>query len=259
MRLDLLKPDIAYFFGFVSGDGSLSTASRNRGKLSVELAGKDKSILVEFQKLFESVNSVLTTRTRDTNFKNNYTSVTLSFHDLGFRQALQKAGLLPGKKAATVKTPDVAFSEHDFYRGLIDADGAVGFAAGGWPFVSLNTSSDAMLGSFEEYLERTVGAVKNTNRNNRDNTYNVVVTREHAVSLCKQLYRPGCLALNRKQELANKVMKWSRPLTMKLAPPRKRWNEDEDNVVRLNTAEDAAVKLGRTAKSVLIRRWRLGL
>ncbi|WP_199615769.1 LAGLIDADG family homing endonuclease [Paenibacillus alkalitolerans] len=49
--MDLRNPSLAYLFGFIQADGSLSEETRNRGRLSIELHSKDRSILQEFNQL----------------------------------------------------------------------------------------------------------------------------------------------------------------------------------------------------------------
>lgn len=257
MLLNLTRPEIAYFVGFVLGDGTLTSYVRNRGRLSIELSIRDRDILVKFQELFPNINSTLSSRTRNTNFKNNYESSVLSFHDLDFREALIDAGVTSGKKSDIIKPPNKAFSEYDFYRGLIDADGAVGYTGKGIPFVSLNTSSDDMLVAYQSLLLKLIGQKRHNNRNKRDNTYNVLVTTENAQTICKHLYPDGCLSLDRKMKAAQAVMSWRRPATMAKLPEVKRWTSNEDIIVRSKTIEEAATALGRTVSSVANRRFRL--
>ena len=222
----------------------------NRGKLTIELSIKDRNILVAFKDLHSSFYSSITERTRDTNFKDSYKSTTWTIYDLSFREAIVEAGVPVGRKSEIVSLPSCPFSEPDFLRGLIDSDGSVGYTGGGWPFLSLNTSSDEIAIAYQGFLLRTIGKTRKNKRNARDNTYNIVITKEDAQAVCKLLYYPGCLALRRKQDKADKIQKWRRPANMKTRPPRKNWSYNEDLIVMSHTTADAAKILNEQLKAL---------
>ncbi|MFE5583476.1 LAGLIDADG family homing endonuclease [Kitasatospora sp. NPDC056531] len=254
---DLERPEHAYMFAFLQADGHLTEQSRNRGRLSVELSARDAPILEEFQRLCP-YNSTISYRTRTTNFKAEHTSVIWTVCAREFRKELQALGLPVGRKSEIVAPPTVPFSERDYLRGLIDADGSVGLTSDGLPFVSLTTKSDAMALFCTTYAERLCGAQRKPNRNKRDNIYNIPFLNEAGVALATDLYYPGCLALPRKQASADRAGIWVRPPTMRFAPPRRSWSQEEDEVIRTAASmELASEQLGRTLKSCKIRHWRL--
>ncbi|MFE7638576.1 LAGLIDADG family homing endonuclease [Kitasatospora sp. NPDC057518] len=254
---DLERPEHAYMFAFLQADGHLTEQSRNRGRLSVELAARDAPILEEFQRLCP-YNSTISYRTRTTNFKADHTSVLWAVCAREFREELQALGLPAGRKSEIVAPPTVPFSKRDYLRGLIDADGSVGLTSDDLPFVSLTTKSDAMAFFFTGYTMRLCGAQRNPTRNKRDDIYNVLFLKEPGVALASDLYYPGCLALPRKQAGADQVSAWIRPSTMGFAPPRRSWTQEEDEVIlTAESMELASEQLGRTLKSCKIRQWRL--
>lgn len=63
----------SYLYGILLADGNLSLASRNRGRVTLELQEEDLSLLQKIHNLYPK--SKLSSRTRDTNFKQNYKSV----------------------------------------------------------------------------------------------------------------------------------------------------------------------------------------
>jgi hypothetical protein len=256
--LDLTRADHAYLFGFVQCDGHLTESTRNRGRLSVELSIRDVALLERFRELVPYPSSI-TTRTRTTNFAQGYTSAVWTVYALEARRELITLGLPVGRKSDLVAPPAVPFSRIDYLRGLIDADGSLGFMRPrDIPFVSLTTRSEAFRDFFIDSCPRLIGAPRGRRRNERDGIFNLLAIREAAVLLARVLYYEGCLALPRKMEAARQVKGWVRPPDMRVAAERRVWTPAEDGVVIGNTIADAARLLGRTTQSVNQRRWRLG-
>ncbi|MFC5888330.1 hypothetical protein RMN57_26425 [Kitasatospora sp. CM 4170] len=254
---DLERPDHAYLFAFLQADGHLSEQSRNRGRLTVELSARDAPILEEFQRLCP-YNSSIGYRTRNTNFKAEHTSAVWTVCAREFREELQALGLPAGRKSETVAPPTVPFSERDYARGLVDADGSVGRTSQDLPFVSLTTKSDSTAAFFINYVEHLTGAERRVfRRNSRDRIYNITYAREEAVAVLKDLYFPGCLTLPRKRAAALQAAEWVRPAGVKKVIKRS-WSQAEDDIlVAAPSIRAAARQLGRTEQSCNLRRWRL--
>ncbi|MFD7452530.1 LAGLIDADG family homing endonuclease [Kitasatospora sp. NPDC059827] len=253
---DLERPEHAYMFAFLQADGHLTEQSRNRGRLSVELSARDAPILEEFQRLCP-YNSTISYRTRTTNFKADHTSVLWTVCAREFREELQALGLPVGRKSEIIAPPSVPFSERDYLRGLIDADGSVGRSSQDLPFVCLTTQSDAIATFVHGYLDGLTGTRRTFRRNKRDGIFNLFYSREEAVTILGHIYYPDCLALRRKRTAAAEAAAWVRPSGVRRMIKRS-WSKDEDDV--LMAAPDikaAAERLGRTEKSCNIRRWRL--
>jgi hypothetical protein len=252
--MNIEKPEYSYLLGFLHADGHLSESSRNRGKVSIELNIRDKDICKKFKNLIPFYSSI-SYRTRNTNFKTNYTSVVWSVYDLEFRKLLKSWGLTAGKKSDSITQP-VDVSEVDYYRGLIDGDGSLGFTAKGFPFVSLVVSSGFLKDTYLKFLELITGKLKTSSLNKRDGIYNIVVYKEDAQALINVLYYEGCIALSRKSKIATKILNWKRPKGMKQVfhTP---WTKTQDEIVLSNSVKEAAKLLNRTVKSVASRRHRL--
>ncbi len=255
---DLELPEMAYLFGFLQTDGNLSTMSRGRGRVSVELSRRDLPILERFQQLVP-YRSTITFRTRSTNFSSRepHHSATWHLFDLEARSALESLGLPAGKKSAIIKPPEVPFSEPDYVRALIDADGSVGFTGNGYPFVSFTTASPGLSAYVCEKVLEVTGAHRTVKPNKRDSIYNLLLTCEPAVDFARWLYYDGCLALERKYVKAIEVAAWVRPAGMRQRSSPRRWTPQEDEVVMAMSIAEAAEKLGRTERSVNMRRVRL--
>lgn len=254
--IDLNLPAHAYWFGFIQADGHLRCIKGNKGALTVELGIQDRWLLERFAELVP-VYSSITTRRRKTNFKEAYESVTWTVYDFEFRQELISLGMPEGRKSVTIAPPKTEFLEPDYYRGVVDADGALGLTANGYPFLTLTTYSEALANGYLAFVEKVAGKVKTASRNTRDQIFNIAVFKEDAQYLVATMYRKGCLALPRKMDKAGDVAQWIRPEGMRKVENRKRWTSEEDKFV-LNHSVSASMKaLGRSDKSIKLRRWRL--
>ncbi|MGW7256922.1 LAGLIDADG family homing endonuclease [Streptomyces sp. NPDC054834] len=255
--MDLTVPEYAYMFGFLQTDGHLQRGDGQKGKLTVEINTRDIKLLHKFQKLTPYYSSV-TERTRTTNFAETSHTAVWSLCSLEARTTLNELGLPYGRKSKTIAPPNSQFSHRDYLRGLIDADGSVGFTSKGFPFVSLTTASSAVASCMRDYGRDMTGAERILKRNARDNIYNVLYTMEVAQLLVADLYYPGCLSLERKRSAADSLANWVRPTGMRAAYTKRRWTAHEDQtLLKLNSPMAAAEVLGRTTQSCSLRLWRL--
>ncbi|MFJ8495316.1 LAGLIDADG family homing endonuclease [Streptomyces sp. NPDC094038] len=255
--MDLRVPEYAYMFGFFQADGHLSQQSRQRGRLTVEISARDINLLRQFQKL-TPYNSSITERTRSTNFAETHKAAVWTLCSLEARTTLNALGLPYGRKSKTIAPPLGEFSLRDYLRGLIDADGSVGFTSKGFPFVSLTTASTPIASCLRHYGRYVTGAERSLKRNARDDIYNLFYAMEVAQYLAADLYYPGCLSLERKHSAAEALATWVRPAGMRAAHTRRRWTGDEDRILlKLGSPMAAAEVLGRTTQSCNLRHWRL--
>ena len=254
-KLNLNLPEHAYLFGFIQTDGSLQQNTYNRGKLTIELNIKDSDILYKFGKIIPFSYNI-SERIRDTNFKNNHHSIQLTVYHLNFRNELVKNGIPYGKKSEIIEPP-INCSKQDYYRGIIDGDGSLGFTKKNVPFVSLVTSSEKLTIGYSKLIFDLTGKEKVLTRNKRDNIYNIVLYNEDAQKLVEYLYYENCLCLKRKYESVINILKWERPLNIKRVPHLKFWDEEQDQIVLTYPIEEAAKILHRSLASVKTRSWRL--
>ncbi|MGW3425244.1 hypothetical protein [Streptomyces phaeochromogenes] len=253
--MDLEVPEYAYMFGFLQADGHLYQGTGQKGRLSVELNVRDVDLLYRFKHL-TPYNSSVTERVRSTNFAESH-SATWNLCSLEARNTLNQLGLPYGRKSKKITPPRVSFSRRDYLRGIIDADGSVGYTGQGIPFVSLATTSTAIGAYLCFYAKKVTGAQRLIKRNTRDDIYNIGYDKEAAQKLVAELYYPGCLSLGRKQVKADSIASWSRPADMRIVSQR-RWTASEDQLLlQLGDAMAAAEKLGRTEMSCRMRLWRL--
>jgi len=256
--INLKIPEHSYFFGFAQADGNLNKPyeKREKGRLCIELGKEDLHILESFKKLFPSVYSGITTRTRDTNFKKEHTSHTLTICDMGFRDEINKLGVPYGKKDKSILPPLTNFSERDYIRGLVDGDGSVGITEKRFPFISISVKSEKLKDYLCETIEKNVGERKRLSRNKRDDIYNIMLNREKAQKFIKYLYYPDCLALKRKLRKAKEALKWKRRKTLERIF-QKFWEPWEDKYILNHSMKESCNELKRTERSIKMRLWRL--
>ncbi len=172
--MDLTKPNYAYRYGFIQADGHMSQSTRNRGRVSIEIKKSDRGILEQFQQLVP-YNSTISERTRTTNFASGSESAIWTVCNIDFRNTLSNLGLPTGRKSDIVAPPTVPFSEPDYFRGWVDANGSVGYTAQEFPFLSLTIASDAIAHAYIQFLGTVTGKEKHVARNARDHVFNIVV------------------------------------------------------------------------------------
>ena len=243
----------SYIFGLLITDGHLELMEGNRGRVQLEVNEKDKDIC---EKLFHLIpNSHLSSRERDTNFKNNYRSCIFRNNQLAFRQELIDFGFPIENKTLVASIPSQDYSIPDFWRGVIDGDGSIGFTAKGIPFLSLVTKSENLKQEYCKFHLDNFGIEKKINRNTRDNVYNITVFSEDALAISKALYESAPIYLDRKYNSYLEIQKWVR--TTKKLTRKKFWTPEEDEYVLTHTIEESVTHLDRTKSSVKNRKYRL--
>lgn len=255
--MDLQDPRYAYMFGFLQADGHLSQSTRDRGRLAVEINVRDVHILHEFKELTPYYSSI-TERVRSTNFSTRSHTAIWAVSSLEARSIINSLGIPYGKKSRTIKPPRVDFSRPDYLRGIIDADGSLGWTAQGFPFLALTSASTAIAAYLCHYTKKITGTERTITRTKRDDVYNICYYKETAQQLAAHLYYPGCLALEHKRANADSIAGWVRPPDMKVCPPRHRWTVPEDlRLLEIGDPAVAADELGRSESACRQRLWRL--
>ncbi|WP_330290309.1 SANT/Myb-like DNA-binding domain-containing protein [Streptomyces sp. NBC_00576] len=255
--MDLTVPEYAYMFGFLQADGHLHQGPGQKGRLTVELNVRDVDLLYRFKHL-TPYNSSVTERVRSTNFAESHHSATWTLCSLEARTTLNQLGLPYGRKSTNIAPPLGAFSRRDYLRGLIDADGSIGYTGPGRPFMSLTTSSTAIGTYLCSYAQEKAGVERVIKRNTRDEVYNISYEKEAAQTLVADLYYSGCLSLGRKQVKADSLTSWTRPPDMRVVHSRRSWTAQEDQLLlQSDDIVAISIELGRTEQSCRLRLWRL--
>ena len=253
--LDLTNPVHAYLYGLIQTDGHLSQETRNRGKLQIEMSYEDAEVLGQLASVIP-YHSSISTRTRSTNFSLEHKSATLRVYAREFRDELVSLGMALGNKSE-MDVPRCKFSPTDYFRGIIDGDGSLGFTSNGFPFLSLCTASENLAIAYESFTRKVTGKEKRISRNSRDGVFNLILFKEDAQAVAAILYDKDCVSIARKKRMAMVVQGWKRPSNMRRVVQKKFWTEEQDSYVLSHTVEDSVCALQRTAQSVKTRLWRL--
>jgi hypothetical protein len=189
-RFDLSDPANAYVFGFIQADGHHSAGKGRKGRISVEIKADDVKLLHDMQQVIPWRTSI-TVRIRTTNFSPSaHRTAVLGMNMLEGRARFLELGLPVGRKSAIIAPPTEPFSHSDYLRGIIDADGSVGFTAKGWPFISLVTASPAIAEFACAEILQITGAARTARPNARDN---VMIASDPAAKFARWLYEDACI------------------------------------------------------------------
>jgi hypothetical protein len=202
----MLDANDSYILGFLQTDGHRHKSIG--GGCSIELSIRDIDILDKIRAAL-GIEVAVKTRTRNTNFMKDYTTCSLHIPE---HIATRYDEFIPrGKKSEDVMAPKAtAYSKSDYWRGVIDGDGSLGFRVQGThgalkPFVALVSASQALYEDFRQYVKDVCGFTFNTTRNKRDGVYNVVVVSSVAHALVSRLYAGAQICLDRKLAKAREI------------------------------------------------------
>lgn len=229
-EIKILDNNKSYLLGFLQSDGHRSAANQN--SIQIEISLRDKDILDKIKQVF-SLSVDVRQRTRDTNFKKNYTSCGLTINGKYISDIID---FIPfGKKSEIVQPPvGVQYSEIDYWRGFIDGDGSLGYRTSSKnkikkPFLSLCTSSEYIARSFEKFLFVHTYSKNKNNRNKRDKQFNITVGGYYCQQIIKKLYdADNSLFLDRKMCDAKLILNDSKVLLNRISIP---FSREEDCIL----------------------------
>ena len=242
----------SYLFGLILTDGSVYLTTRNRGKITIELQRSDIELLEKIQQNIPE--SIISIRKRNTNFKEGYESATWANYRLSFRTQMFNWGLPKHDKSTIGTIPNTNYSKSDFWRGVYDGNGSIGFTKQNEPFISLATASGLLKDELCKLLFDKFNIRKNVNPNNRDHIYNIVLKNEDAIEFCNFLYDNATIYLQRKYDNYQQIRTWKRT---KKRMKQESWSPDEIKYIQTHTVIDSMQYLNRTENSIKMKLWRL--
>lgn len=242
----------SYVYGLILTDGSIYLTTRNRGKITIELKRQDEELLLKLQK--QIPHSKITRRTRNTNFKQNSETSILSNYQKEFRDFFLSVGI-PSKNKSIIGTiPNTLFSESDFWRGVIDGNGSLGYTNNNEPFVSLVVKSEMLKDAFLELINIKFNIRKCIKPNTRDNVYNIILKNENAIDFLNFIYTDADIYMLRKYDMYLKIKNWKRT---KKKSNHNAWTDYEINYIQNHTVDDCMSHLNRSKQSIKMKLWRL--
>lgn len=237
----------SYLYGLFLTDGYLVNQNGNE-YLSIELKGEDKDFLENLSQYFQSH---LYSRTRNTNFKRDYSSTCLTITDSKTIKEILQMGFPKKDKTIVAAPPQTKYSEKDFWRGVIDGDGSLGIRKAGI-YLNLTTKSESLKEAFVILVEKITGFKMNVHRNVRDNIYNLTIVSHKAQKIIKWIYEDCDLnfVLPRKY---NKYLE-IKDITIKQNRAYERWTEEEVKFLIAHTNQECIKFLNRTETAIIKKR-----
>lgn len=193
-------PEKAYWLGFILADGCLHLTNQNNfdGHFSINIGGRDKEHLYKFASFVEATQDIVQTTFHDIT-GNELVNIQLCCAETN--RDLFNLGIEPRKsgKEQWIETPYPA----DFIRGCYDGDG----------YIKKDLQSIGLVGSYE--LLNAIQQHFLSELNIKPKTigeHGVIYRIEYTSKSDKQkianyLWYDGCISLDRKQELAEKIKK----------------------------------------------------
>jgi transposase-like protein len=193
---DELTTDSTYWIGFLFADGSVSGCGQS-GRVQVRVSEHDSDHLVKLRTFLGSTHTIGAAPAGNYGGYQSRPSVRFSVRSDQLAQRLLSLGRYEG----TIN--DSLTQSRDFWRGVVDGDGSLGFLATGYPYFGL-VGSRRLLESFLFFLESNALAARMTIR--PDKTIFQVATAGHtAEEIVSYLYRNAAVALDRKAASAAKI------------------------------------------------------
>lgn len=193
-------PEKAYWLGFILADGCLHLTNIKTfsGHLSIDIGGVDCNHLYKFANFIEAQENIIQHTTHpDTG--NDLVHVQLCSKST--LQDLYNLGIKPNKsgKEEWIETPFPA----DFIRGCYDGDG----------YIKQNLASIGLVGSYnllnqiqQHFLQQLQIQPKQIGLH--DKIFRIEYTSlKDKQEIANYLWYEGCVSLDRKQQLANKIKK----------------------------------------------------
>lgn len=187
----------AYFYGLLLSDGCIL----DNGTVQLALKSTDKIILEELKRYIGSSLPLVYRITTE-----GYESFSLHFRNRLLNNNLIPQGFIP-RKSGNEKLPVFNWLDSpDFFRGLIDGDGAISISTSGSSTVKLHSSYEVVNG-FISFVNKHIGTGKTkipklSRKFETGSLYNVAFHGITAVKILSILYYTGCLTIPRKLESA---------------------------------------------------------
>ena len=205
--------NIMYWQGFFMADGCCTTGSHGRPKIVLELKKEDSNHLVKFKQDLE-ITTKIQTYTRKLvgpQFKNKTaTTCKVATQNPKIVKKFTRLGMAKRNKTSTCKANKAQYACKSFWRGILDGDGCLMYnfskSKNNYvPRVVLTTGSETLIKQYKEYLQELEIESNYTTRKN-GKTFDLKITHRKAHKLVTHLYLNARVSLDRKQEIANKIM-----------------------------------------------------
>ena len=211
---NLTLEEKSYIYGLLIADGSICIVNSDSyiGQVQLEVSKKDEDIIDKLCSIVPY--STKRERTRNTNFANNYHSVSFNVARQCFIKDLVDFGFPLKDKTTNARPPIVEYDKNAFWRGVLDGDGSLGirYTSRGTldAYFSLTTQSELLKDEFCKYLCSITGRKYNPKRNKRDNIYNIGCGGHAACRILKEIYKNCTIYLDRKYQKYLECVEWEK-------------------------------------------------
>ena len=231
-------PDKAYWLGFVSADGCITSSVRHpEGEyLAIGLAIRDARHLVKLKGAVGAYSPVRTGIVRDVRIRGGtYGYARLSLGSRRLAQGLMAQGLTP-RKSATVEPwngpPDLM---PHFWRGLFDGDGSLAIKDTG-QFTAFLCGSEPCVRGFRAWAHEICGT-EATPYFRTGCWYVSISGRYQVAKMVRAMYADAPVSLDRKQERADAILAADGP-RRKPGPPGMFATEEERRAYRRKSGNE---------------------
>ena len=187
---DQLTPESAYWIGFFLADGCVHRLRGKYPKVVLELGVEDRGHIEKFKRFIQTETPV--------NLSHLNAAARLEVTSEHLFGALKRYGVTERKSLTASVVPELKHNR-DFWRGVIDGDGNLGYNIGNaCPHVGL-VGTRAVVMAFKEFcgIEGRVS--------DRGNISTIVYYSQNAASIARILYDETTLFLDRKKKLADSI------------------------------------------------------
>lgn len=196
--------DKAYFLGLLTADGNVSLDSdkdRNRSPM-IRLELIDKDVLEEFRNSTKMSAEIKTSIRKDRNV-----TYVWSIRSKKMAEDLYKLGIIPDKTKLmfSVNTKIREDLKRHYVRGLVDGDGSIYYSKNSY-HVSFTTKHREFAESVQDIFMELTGKKNVKKITCCNDVHKITYSGKDAVKLCEALYLDSNFSINRKKELADKVM-----------------------------------------------------
>lgn len=250
----MLSPLNSYLYGLILTDGNIYLTTRNRGRVSIELNSRDKELL---EKLYNQIpNCALHERIRNTNYNSCSKTTILTNHQKQFRQFFIDHGIPTKNKSTNGSIPNTEYMVPDFWRGVYDGNGSIGYTQQNEPFISLATKSTPLANELFKLLREKFQITKNIKPNKRDHIYNIVLKNEDAIVFTNFIYHQATIYMQRKFNIYQTFQQWKRTKKHHIE---RSWSFEELTFIQTHTIEESIQHLNRTKSAIKTKLWRLNI
>jgi len=199
---DVITPESAYWIGFLMADGCVTGGTGGHGyKLAVGLAEKDVRHLESLRSFLKS-NHPLHEVVQQRAGRQHAATYLIVCSDRLCR-ALISHGVAERKTFTARASSNLTFNR-DFWRGLVDGDGSLGWDKTVRPVLSITNASRVLVDQFTLYLRSNGVQVADPTADR--STWRAKVSCGKAVRAARLLYSDCTVALARKRVLAHAFM-----------------------------------------------------